>query len=65
MAADGQVGPGGQESVGANPPEVQDTSESEEGKMEIPEGVKVPRAESPKAAQRNKGLVASPDTDRR
>lgn len=29
--------------------EVQDTSEFEEGKMEIPEGVKVPRAESPKA----------------
>lgn len=37
--------------------EVQDISESEEGKMEIPKGVKVPRAESPKAAKRNKGLV--------
>lgn len=37
--------------------EVQDTSESEEGKVEIPEGVKVPRAESPRAAKRNKGLV--------
>lgn len=36
---------------------VQDTSEFEEGKMEIPEGVKAPRAESPKAARRNQGPV--------
>lgn len=49
-------GPGGQESVGAHTLRCR-TPEFEEGKMEIPEGVKAPRAESPKAARRNQGPV--------